>query len=55
MHGPRYIPMLLDRMARGEFVTEHLATHTVPLEDGPQGYRMFKNKLDGCVRAVITP
>jgi threonine dehydrogenase-like Zn-dependent dehydrogenase len=55
MHGQRYIPMLLERMARGELVTEHLATHTMPLEDGPDGYKMFKEKLDGCVRAVFTP
>jgi threonine dehydrogenase-like Zn-dependent dehydrogenase len=55
MHGQRYIPMLLDRMARGDLVTEHLATHTMTLDDAPTGYRMFKNKEDGCVRAVFTP
>jgi threonine dehydrogenase-like Zn-dependent dehydrogenase len=55
MHGPRYIPMLLERMARGELVTEHLATHTMSLDQAPEGYRLFKDKLDGCVRAVFTP
>ncbi len=55
MHGQRYIPMLLDRMARGELVTEHLATHTMPLEQAPEGYRLFKEKADGCVRAVFLP
>ncbi|GAB7046323.1 zinc-dependent alcohol dehydrogenase [Catenuloplanes indicus] len=55
MHGQRYIPMLLDRMARGELVTEHLATHVMPLDQGPEGYRMFKDKEDGCVRAVFEP
>jgi threonine dehydrogenase-like Zn-dependent dehydrogenase len=55
MHGQRYIPMLLERMARDELVTEHLATHVMPLDQGPQGYRMFKEKLDGCVRAVFVP
>ena len=55
MHGQRYIPMLLDRMERGELVTEHLATHVMPLEQGPEGYRMFKEKEDGCLRAVFTP
>jgi len=54
-HGHRYIPMLLDRMARGELVTEYLATHTMPLDQGPDGYRLFKEKLDGCVRAVFLP
>jgi threonine dehydrogenase-like Zn-dependent dehydrogenase len=55
MHGQRYIPMLLERMARGELVTEHLATHSMPLADAPKGYQMFKDKEDGCVRAVFTP
>jgi threonine dehydrogenase-like Zn-dependent dehydrogenase len=54
-HGQRYIPMLLERMERGELVTEHLATHTLPLDQGPDGYRMFKEKLDGCVRSVFLP
>ncbi len=55
MHGQRYIPMLLERMERGELVTEHLATHVMPLEQGPEGYRLFKEKEDGCMRAVFTP
>ncbi|WBQ08362.1 zinc-dependent alcohol dehydrogenase [Kribbella sp. CA-293567] len=55
MHGQRYIPMLLERMARGELVTEHLATHTMPLTDGPKGYQMFKDKTDGNIRSVFLP
>ncbi len=55
MHGQRYIPMLLDRMARGEVVTEHLATHVMPLAEAPEGYRIFKEKEDNCVRSVFLP
>jgi threonine dehydrogenase-like Zn-dependent dehydrogenase len=55
MHGQRYIPMLLERMASGELVTEHLATHVLPLDDGPRAYQMFKDKEDNCVRAVLLP
>ncbi|MGY4642508.1 zinc-dependent alcohol dehydrogenase [Cellulomonas sp. URHB0016] len=55
MHGQRYIPMLLDRMERGELVTEHLATHTMPLSDGPRGYTMFKEKQDQNIRSVFLP
>lgn len=54
-HGHRYIPMLLERMSRDELVTEHLATHIMPLDEAPQGYEMFKEKTDGCVRAVFQP
>jgi hypothetical protein len=42
-------------MSRDEVKTEHLATHVMPLEDGPIGYRMFKDKEDGCGRAVFRP
>jgi threonine dehydrogenase-like Zn-dependent dehydrogenase len=54
-HGHRYIPEILARMSRGEVVTEHLATHVLPLDQGPRGYELFKEKEDGCVRAVFTP
>ncbi|HEV7825618.1 MAG TPA: zinc-dependent alcohol dehydrogenase [Actinomadura sp.] len=54
-HGHNYIPMLLERMARDELVTEHLATHVMPLDEGPKGYDYFKNKKDNCVRAVFLP
>ncbi|GGS66523.1 glutathione-dependent formaldehyde dehydrogenase [Planobispora rosea] len=54
-HGQRYIPMLLERMARGEVDASHLLTHPMALDDAPRGYEMFKNKEDGCVRAVFTP
>jgi len=54
-HGQRYIPMLLDRMAAGEIPTAHLTTHPMSLEDAPRGYEMFKEKDDGCVRAVFHP
>jgi threonine dehydrogenase-like Zn-dependent dehydrogenase len=42
-------------MSRDEVRTEHLATHVVSIEDGPKGYQMFKDKEDGCVRAVFRP
>jgi threonine dehydrogenase-like Zn-dependent dehydrogenase len=54
-HGHRYIAMLLDRMAAGEIRTGHLTTHPLPLEDAVRGYQMFKDKEDGCVRAVFHP
>ena len=52
-HGHRYIPMILDRIAAGEISTDHLATHIMPLDQGPDAYTMFKDKADGCVRAVF--
>jgi threonine dehydrogenase-like Zn-dependent dehydrogenase len=54
-HGHRYIPMLLDRIASGDLPTRHLATHPMSLDEGPEGYRLFKEKEDNCVRAVFRP
>lgn len=54
-HGHRYIPMLLERVAKGELRTRYLATHQMSLTEAPRGYEMFKNKEDGCVRVVFRP
>lgn len=54
-HGQRFIPMLLDRMARDEIVTEYFATHTMPLSEGARGYEMFKERQDGNLRTVFLP
>jgi threonine dehydrogenase-like Zn-dependent dehydrogenase len=31
------------------------ATHRMPLEDAPNGYEMFRNKTDGCLKVVLLP
>jgi threonine dehydrogenase-like Zn-dependent dehydrogenase len=32
-----------------------LATHHLPLEQAPDGYRMFRAKSDGCLKVVLQP
>ena len=54
-HGQRYVPRLLQHLAAGELDTAFLATHEMPLEDAVRGYEMFKEKEDGCLRAVFRP
>ncbi len=54
-HGQRYIPMLLERIARGEIDPAFLGTHHLPLEEGARGYEMFKHKEDACLRVVFRP
>jgi threonine dehydrogenase-like Zn-dependent dehydrogenase len=54
-HGQRFIPRILSLMETDELRTEHLATHVMPLTEAPEGYRKFKEKADGCVRAVFEP
>lgn len=52
-HGQKYVPRLLEYASRGELDASYLATHRFSLEDSPQGYEVFKQKSDGCVRAVF--
>jgi len=54
-HGQRYMPQLLEYVADGRLDPSYLATHRFSLEDSPRGYAMFKNKEQGCVRAVFVP
>jgi alcohol dehydrogenase len=35
--------------------TSCLITHHAPLNDVMEGYRIFENKLEGCIKWVITP
>lgn len=39
----------------GKIDTSCLITHRAPLNDVMEGYRVFENKLDGCIKWVITP
>jgi threonine dehydrogenase-like Zn-dependent dehydrogenase len=34
---------------------ESLATHRIPLDQGPGAYDMFQKKADGCVKVVLKP
>ncbi|GCE25091.1 glutathione-dependent formaldehyde dehydrogenase [Dictyobacter alpinus] len=54
-HGQKYVPRLLEHVARGELDPSFLATHRFSLEDSPKGYEIFKHKQDGCVRAIFIP
>ena len=39
----------------GRFPTDFLISHRAPLNDILEGYRIFENKLDGCIKWVVTP
>jgi threonine dehydrogenase-like Zn-dependent dehydrogenase len=54
-HAQRYIPVVLDRMVRGDLWTGYLTTHPMSLDEGPRGYEIFKHRSDGCLRTVFHP
>jgi threonine dehydrogenase-like Zn-dependent dehydrogenase len=53
--GQKYVGRMMEHLQKGEFDLSFLATHRYPLEDSPTGYMQFKEKSDGCVRAVFVP
>ncbi|WP_224248537.1 zinc-dependent alcohol dehydrogenase [Hyalangium gracile] len=53
MHAQRYLDRLLEYVQRGELDPSIVATHRMPLSEGPRAYEMFKHKTDGCVRVVL--
>jgi len=55
MHGQKYIPRLLEDIAAGKVDPSYLLTHRWSLEQGQDGYRMFNNKTDDCLRGVFSP
>ena len=54
-HVKRWTPDLLRRIEEGQIDPSFVITHTVGLEDGPEMYKTFRDKQDGCIKVVIKP
>ena len=52
-HVPRYHQLLLGKIEAGEIDPSFVVTHQLPLEEGPEAYRMFRDKKDGCIKVVL--
>lgn len=50
-----YLPKLLAHIEAGEFDPSFVITHTAGLEDGPELYKTFRDKADGCIKVVLKP
>jgi threonine dehydrogenase-like Zn-dependent dehydrogenase len=51
----RYLPLLMDRIQEGQIDPSFIITHRGTLEDGPELYKKFRDKQDGCVKVVLKP
>jgi threonine dehydrogenase-like Zn-dependent dehydrogenase len=51
----RYLPELMARIERGEIDPSFVITHRGGLDEGPQLYKTFRDKADGCVKVVLKP
>jgi len=54
-HVHRYHQRLLDHIRNGDIDPSFVITHKLPLSEAPEGYRMFNEKRDGCIKIVLKP
>lgn len=52
--GPYCYPIVIDGIAKGDFPTEGVVTHQLPLEDFEQGFEMVKSGKDS-LKVVLVP
>lgn len=50
-----YLPILMERIQKGEIDPSFVITHRGSLEDGPELYKTFRDKKDGCIKVVLKP
>ena len=54
-HVNRWTDDLLRRIEEGQIDPSFVITHTVGLEQGPDMYKVFRDKQDGCIKVVLKP
>ena len=50
-----YMPKLMERIEKGEIDPSFVITHRATLEEGPELYKTFRAKEDGCIKVVMKP
>ncbi len=53
-HVHRYMKPLLERIERGEIDPTFIITHRMKLDDAAQGFDLFVNKEEDCMKVVLT-
>ena len=54
-HIQRYLEPLLAKVEAGEIDPSFVITHRATLEEGPDIYKTFRDKQDGCIKVVMKP
>jgi threonine dehydrogenase-like Zn-dependent dehydrogenase len=54
-HTHRYLAPLLERIEKGQIDPTFVITHIATLEQGPELYKTFRDKKDGCIKVVMKP
>ena len=50
-----YMPLLYDKIVKGEIDPTTIITHTLGLEDAAHGYEIFNNKKEDCIKVILKP
>jgi len=54
-HVHKYMRPLLDKIRRGDIDPSFVISHTLPLDEAPRAYRMFRDKENDCTKVVMKP
>jgi threonine dehydrogenase-like Zn-dependent dehydrogenase len=54
-HVQKYMPQLLEMILEGKLDTTFLISHRLSLEEGPNGYKMFKEQQNVVTKVVLKP
>jgi threonine dehydrogenase-like Zn-dependent dehydrogenase len=54
-HVMKYLPRLLKEIEAGRIDPSFVISHTLPIEQAPAAYAMFRDKKDGCTKVVLKP
>ncbi len=54
-HVQRYLKPLLDKISEGEIDPSFVITHRMSLDSAPEGYKIFRDKKDECIKVVLKP
>jgi threonine dehydrogenase-like Zn-dependent dehydrogenase len=51
----KYTGLLLDRIKKEKIDTSFIITHRMSLDEAPDGYRIFNDKEEDCIKVVVKP
>jgi threonine dehydrogenase-like Zn-dependent dehydrogenase len=54
-HVNRWTEDLVRRIEDGQIDPSFVITHTMPIEKGPEMYKVFRDKQDSCIKVVLKP
>jgi len=54
-HVQKYMPLLFEKIEKNEIDPSFVITHQMKLDDAAEGYSLFKEKGDHCIKVVLKP